>query len=928
MPAMRERFERVKAVVLQGRALAGAERIAFLAEACGGDELLRREAEGLLAHADDDLPVLSTAAVVRFATPEALAELKGEPGGGPTPAAIGPYRIRRVLGEGGMGTVYEAEQVEPIRRIVALKLIRRGLDTDGVIARFKSERQALALMDHAGIARVLDAGASGDGRPYFVMELVDGVPITEYCRERRLGIRDALQLFLAVCQGVRHAHQKGIVHRDLKPSNVLVCDTDGVPAPKIIDFGIAKAIDPSAGDEGEPSTRIGGAIGTPDYMSPEQAGVIPDGVDMRTDVYSLGVLLYEILTARRPYAIPACTPGAMERVLRGPEPPPPSAAAPERRRQLQGDLDNILARALARQPADRYESVEQFADDIRRHLEGAPVLAREATWTYRTAKFVQRHTVTVAVGATLAVLVAAAAVTFAIQAGRLAAERDRARAAEQLAREQAATAESVSTFLVELFRTSDPSEARGNTITAREVLDRGAERIESDLRDTPQVQATLLGTMGQVYQNLGLYGVAQPMLERALARRRAVFGPEHPLVGESLDQLALLRRKRGDYAGAEPLFREALAIQQRTEGPDHPSIAETMSNLGFLLRNTDRGREAEVLLREALAMRLRLFGPEHHQVAEGLHELGATLWRNGNLAGAQDLLRRALDLDRRLLGEIDPVVSVRWYTLGQVLQDSGQFPAAEEAFRAALNIDRTLYGAEHPNVAHASQGLAWLLIKECKVAEAAPLLDTALDLHRRLVGAESPWVSADLQALGVSKLCTRDYAEAERVFRRGLALATKIYGPESSWAAEATMRLGSAIRRQGRLAEAEPMLRRAQALWVRTRGASHPDYAKYLWELASVVAARGGLDEAEALHRQALEIRRAHLSGHDPDLAASLASLGTLLLDRGDRRAAEPLLRESVDIYRGVRSAGNPNRVDVERTLARCIAAPAARPGS
>ncbi len=652
MPAMRERFERVKAVVLRGRALAGADRIAFLVEACGADELLRREAEALLAHADDDLPVLSTAAVVRFSAPEALAALDGEPDGGPSPAAIGPYRIRRVLGEGGMGTVYEAEQVEPIRRVVALKLIRRGLDTDGVIARFKSERQALALMDHSAIARVLDAGASGDGRPFFVMELVDGVPITQYCRERQLGIRDALQLFLAVCQGVRHAHQKGIVHRDLKPSNVLVCETDGVPAPKIIDFGIAKAIDSSAGEGGEPSTRVGAAMGTPDYMSPEQAGVIPDGVDTRTDVYSLGVLLYEILTARRPYAIPAYTPGAMERVLRGPEPPPPSAAAPARRRQLEGDLDNILAKALARQPADRYESVEQFADDIHRHLDGAPVLAREATWSYRTAKFVQRHTVAVAVVATLAVLVAAAAVTFAIQAARLATERDRARAAEQLAREQAATAQSVSNFLVELFRTSDPSEARGNTITAREILDRGAKRIESDLRDTPQAQATLLGTMGQVYQNLGLYAVAQPMLERALERRRAVFGPEHAEVAESLDQLALLLRKRGDYAAAEPLFRQALAMKRRTEGPDHPSIAETMSNLGFLLRNTDRGREAEALLREALAMRLRLFGPEHHQVAEGLHELGATLWRNGDLAGAQDLLRRALDLDRRLLGEI------------------------------------------------------------------------------------------------------------------------------------------------------------------------------------------------------------------------------------------------------------------------------------
>ncbi|HLG59115.1 MAG TPA: serine/threonine-protein kinase [Vicinamibacterales bacterium] len=916
---MSDHFDRLKSLVLEARALDGAARAAFLAEACGADEGLRRDAESLLAHAEDAVPVLSAAAAVRFVGLDALAALEREADEGAQPATVGPYQIRGVLGQGGMGTVYEAEQVKPIRRLVALKLIRRGLDTDAVIARFKTERQALALMDHPAIARVLDAGASDDGRPYFVMELVAGVPITQYCRDRQLGVRQTLQLFLAVCQGVRHAHQKGIVHRDLKPSNVLVRETDGVAAPKIIDFGIAKAIDATGGDTGlEPATRIGGTAGTPDYMSPEQAGVIPGGVDTRTDVYSLGVLLFEILTARRPYTFSMYTPGEIARVLRGPEPRAPSAAAPDRRRQLSGDLDNIVARALARQPADRYASVEQFADDIRRHLEGEPVLAREATWPYRTAKFVGRHTAAVAVAATLAVLIVGAGVTFAVQAARLAAERDRARSAEQLAREQVATAESVVGFLVDLFQTSDPSEARGNTITAREILDRGAQRIESDLRETPQVQATLLGTMGRVYQSLGLYTVAQPLLQRALERRREVFGMEHAAVGESLDQLALLLRKRGDYAGAEPLFREALAIKRRTQGPDHRSIAETMTNLGFVLRNTDRGAEAEPFIRENLAMRLRLFGPEHHEVAEGMHELGATLWRNGDLAGAQELLRRALDLDRRLLGEIHPVVSVRWHTLGQILRDSGQFATAEEALRKALDINKTLNGPEHPDVAHASTGLAWLLIKQGKVQEAEPLLETALDLHRRLVGEESPWVSSDLQGLGLLKLRAREYAEAEQVFRRGLALATKIYGPESSWAAEATMNLGSAIQRQGRIAEAEPMLRRAEALWAKTRGVRHPDYARYVWELASAVAARGGLEEGEKLHRQALEIRRTHLSARDADVAASLASLGMLLIDRGDPRLAEPLLREAVDIYREALPPGDHTRTEAERALARC----------
>ena len=918
MRPMSEHFDRLKAVVLQARELDGAARAAFLVEACGADQALRRDAESLLAHAEDAVPVLSTAAAVRFVEPDLLVALEGEPDGGAHPAAVGPYRIRRVLGQGGMGTVYEAEQVTPIRRVVALKLIRRGLDTDGVIARFKTERQALALMDHPSIARVLDAGASEDGRPYFVMELVEGVPITQYCRDRQLGVRDALRLFLAVCQGVRHAHQKGIVHRDLKPSNVLVRETDGLAAAKIIDFGIAKAIDAS-GDAGlEPPTRIGGAIGTPDYMSPEQAGVIAGGVDTRTDVYSLGVLLYEILAARRPYTFSEYTPAEIERVLRGSGPPPLSAAAPERRRQLAGDLDNIVAKALARQPADRYASVEQFADDVRRHLDGEPVFAREATWRYRSAKFVRRHTAAVAVGATLAVLVVGAGVTFAVQAARLAAERDRARSAEQVAREQAATARAVASFLVELFETSDPSEARGNTITAREILDRGAERIESNLRDTPEVQATLLRTMGRVYQNLGLYTVAQPLLERALERRREIYGSAHASVGESLDELALLRRKRGDHAGAEPLFREALAIKRRTQGPVHPSIAETLANLSFVLRNSDRMAEAEAMAREALAMRLRLFGSEHHDVAEGLHEVGATLWRRGDFAGAEDHLRRAIEIDRRLLGEIHPVMAIRWHTLGQVLNASGKLEAAEVALRKSLDLNKVLHGSDHPDFAHASSGLGWLLIEMGKLEEAEPLLATALDLHRRYLGEENRWVVADLQGLGLLNLRAREYAAAEQMFRRARAVATTILGPESALAAETTMNLGSSIRRQGRIGEAEPLLRRAEALWVKTLGAGHPDYAKYVWELASAVAARGGLDEAEKLFRQALDIRHKTLPARDPEIATALTSLGTLLLDRGDPGQAEPLLREAVDIFRGALPAADRTRVEAEQALARC----------
>ncbi|MGE3958579.1 MAG: tetratricopeptide repeat protein [Vicinamibacterales bacterium] len=924
---MFEPFERVKAAVLGARGLRGEARAAFLDEACAGDDALRAEVESLLAHADAPVTVLETAAAIRLAGPHALAGpdsgvATGTAGtggsSGAPPPSVGPYVIHGVLGEGGMGTVYEAEQFAPIRRRVALKLIRRGLDTDAVLARFTIERKALELMDHPAIARVLDAGASDDGRPYFVMELVDGVPITHACRDRQLAVRDMLRLFVAVCQGVRHAHQKGIVHRDLKPSNVLVRDVDGLLEPKIIDFGIAKAIDAPAGDGPEPVTRLGGPIGTPDYMSPEQAGLIPGGVDTRTDVYSLGVLLYEILTGDRPYRFGASSPHDVARALSGPEPPRPSLVAPGRRRQLAGDLDNIVARAMARQPAERYASVEQFADDIRRHLEGEPVLAREATWVYRAEKFVRRHPAGVAGAASLAVLAVGAGVTFAVQARRLARERDRAREAERGAREQAVTAESVVRFLVDLFQTSDPSEARGNTITAREVLDRGAQQIESGLRESPKVQATLLTTLARVYESLGLYAVAQPFLERALAQRIQLFGREDAGVAETMGQLAALHRKRGDYDGAEPLFREALAIQRRTLGPDHPQIADTISTFTHLLRTSDRTEEAEALAREAVAMRLRLFGPDRHEVAESLHALGATLWRRGDFAGAEHHLRQAIEIDTRVLGDVHPVMAVRWNTLGQVLGARGKLEEAEATLRKSVDLGRLLHGTESTAHAHNTSNLAWLLVKRGKLEEAESLLTSALALHRRFVGEENRWVIADLQGLGLVKLRAHEFTQAEQMFRRARAMATKLLGPESVLAAEAAMNLGAALSRQGRIAEAEPLLRQAEARWVQTQGAGHPDYARYAWELGLAVAARRGVDEAERLFQQALDLRRRTLPPDHPDIGDVLASLGNLRLDRGDRPGAERYLREAVGIFTTALPADAPTRIDAEQALAQC----------
>ncbi len=793
-------FARVATVIAGVHALDGDSRAAYLDAACAGDPGLRAEVESLLAQDAVMPPLLATAG--------ALAAFAGAAGNEPGaeaehPPAIGGYRILGVLGQGGMGTVYRAQQVVPLEREVALKLVRRGLDTDRIIARFAGERRTLAMMDHPAIARVFDAGASDDGRPYFVMELVEGTPITALCEARDLAIADRLALFLAVCAGVQHAHQKGIIHRDLKPSNVLVREQDGGLVPKIIDFGIAKAI-----TDDSPShtllTLAGDVVGTPEYMSPEQAGVFDGGVDTRTDVYSLGVILYELLTGRRPHVFAAATMGEILQVLAGAQPARPSAVVPSRRRVLAGDLDNIVLKALATAPADRYGSVEQFADDVRRHLEGLPVGARAATWTYRGAKFVGRHRAGVAAAAAALLLLGGSAAVLGVQATRLALERDRAVAAEQRARAEAATSARVTEFLVDVFEVSDPSESRGNSVTVREVLDRGARQLDTGLADQPEIRATLQVAIGRVYQNLGLPRVAETLLATALAGRRAVLGNDHASVGESLDHLARLKRELGTTTEAEALYREALAIKRRTLGPAHPSIALTLNNLANAVRDRNAFAEAEALAREGLDMRRALLGDEHADVAESLHDLSAVLWLKGDFAGAETQFRATLALDRKIHGDGHPVVAIDLNSLGQVLTDRGASEEAEAVLRESHAIVTRLYPYEHRETAMSLRDIGAALVPQRRFDEAEALLREAMAIHERISGRQSDGVWHCLLRLGRSRLARGDLAGAEAVFSEYLAIGRHLFGGADARVARGLTSLAGVLRLQGRLDEARP----------------------------------------------------------------------------------------------------------------------------
>jgi non-specific serine/threonine protein kinase/serine/threonine-protein kinase len=657
-----------------------------------------------------------------------------------TVETIGPYRLLQRVGEGGMGEVWLAEQTRPVHRQVALKVIKAGMDTAQVVARFEAERQALALMSHPAIAQVFDAGVTPQGRPFFVMEYVRGEAITTYCNRQRLTTRQRLDLFIEVCDGVQHAHQKGIIHRDLKPLNILVTLLDGRAVPKIIDFGVAKATTQHL-TERTLYTELGVLIGTPEYMSPEQAEMTGLDIDTRTDVYALGVILYELITGTQPFESKALREKGLDeirRTIRETDPPRPSTritslgaaadAVAETRgtdpvrlaNQLRGDLDWITMKALEKDRTRRYGSVSDLATDLRRHLDDVPVVASPPSTLYRARKFVRRHRAGATAGAALLIVLVAFAATMALQAQRIGRERDRAN-------QEAAAAKRVADFLVSLFKVSDPSEARGNSVTAREILDSGAKDIQEKLAGQPQVQARLQVTIGNVYTNLGLYKDAQPLLKDAVATGRRIdadrpetlaavsaladlywylgrFAEAEPLY---LDIIERRRRTLGathrdtlhaDYDLAsvylaeqrwdrgEPLLKRTLELQQQTLGESDPDTLGSMNNLAGLYWNQSRYADAEPLYSRVLAARRQRSGADHPDTLRSMHNLGALYVRLNRLSEAEPLLAEAAERRQQVLGENHPFTGESRSQLALMYQRQGRYADAEREFLAAASI--------------------------------------------------------------------------------------------------------------------------------------------------------------------------------------------------------------------------------------------------
>ncbi|HMK74253.1 MAG TPA: serine/threonine-protein kinase, partial [Myxococcaceae bacterium] len=596
-----------------------------------------------------------------------------------------------------------------------------------------------------------DAGATHDGRPYFVMEYVPGIRITEHCDQHRLDTRQRIELFQEVCEGVQHAHQKAILHRDLKPSNVLVSLVDGKAQPKIIDFGIAKAIGHRL-TEKTLFTEIGAVIGTPEYMSPEQADLTGQDVDTRTDVYSLGVMLYEILTGQLPFASSELRSSGydeLRRVIREVQPAKPSSrvstvrdgssGAADRRhtdpgllvRQLKGDLDWITLKALEKERDRRYGTPSELAADLGRHLRHEPVQASPPSTVYRVGKYVQRHRVGVAVGAGLVLLLATFAVSMTVQAGRIARERDRANA-------EAEASKRVSDFLANMFKVSDPSEARGVSITAREILDRASRNVETGLAKDPQVQARLMDTMGLVYQNLGLYSRAQPLLERAVETRRRLLGEDSPETLASMTHLAALYEAQGRFADAEKLEQAVVERARRVLGPQHPTTLTAMKVLAVLYARQGRFPEAEKLTRETVETQRRVLGPENPAVLKTTHNLALILRSEGRLGEAEALEREVVEKERRVLGPDHPETLSAVDGLAGILRTQGRLSEAEPLYRQSLEARRRVLGPEHAHTLSSMNNLAELYAGLGRLGDAERLFRQTHDVQLRVLGPNHP----------------------------------------------------------------------------------------------------------------------------------------------------------------------------------------------
>lgn len=852
-------FQRIRELFDLALEQPASERAAFVSANSGGDGRLEEEVLSLLAAFDADPELLETPAIASLLSSTAATTASSDEAAGesvPAEGRLGSYRLVRRIGEGGMGAVYEAVRADgQFDKRVAVKLVRGGLHSEAVRRRFRREREILAQLDHPTIARLLDAGVTERGEPYFVMEYVEGEPLTTYCETRGLSVSERLELFLGICEGVQYAHRNLVVHCDLKPGNILVT-SDG--AVKLLDFGVSKLLRDSEPDTTGTLTRLGGRFVTPAYASPEQ--LRGERVTTSSDVYSLGVLLYELLCGQRPVELRGNSPVEIARALEVDPTRPSEVVAtretsgrravrwPLRRGKLPAELDTIALMALRKEPARRYASVEQLAADIRRFQAGLPVMAQGDAAAYRLRKFVRRHR-----AAVTAMLVLILSLGGGVAATSWEARRaERAAAQAQVQREKA---ESVVAFLGNMFRSADPR-LKGRNVKVADILSDAAQRAQRELSGDPEVQAGVETAIGMAYSGLGLYPQAAPLFRAALRIHRQRDGRLASTYVGSLEQLADLefQEQRTDSAGA--YYQQALTALERESRPDSLQIATALDGLGEVYNWRGEYATAAVLQRRALALRRKLAGPESEGVAVSLNDLAVVLGQQARWSEAEPLLREALGILIRLHGRQHPDVAEEMSNLAFVLEQQKNYPAADSFYRAALRMRTRLLGPDHPEVAWTQQNYANMLFDLGDYKDAIAGARRVLALRGRVLPDTHILITSALQLLGRSMLATGHPAKAETLLRESLRLRRKVYPPDHWLVASAESVLGGCLVRRHKLAEAKRLLLDADTLLRASLGPDHPLVRENAARLADLYAASG--DSARAARYRALAAAPVH----------------------------------------------------------------------